>query len=342
MIRLATLFFVAFIVTSFFPFQQAFARCIIDPNNPKPCEFPAMPELVDSSGNTAADIFPGRQLNIQFDIGTRGESERSFVYIVLVTDSNGFTELLSWTSGIVKQNEFVRTSVPWRPEKAEDYTVTVLIWNDLEKPSIFDPMRITTVTVFPLVRIPLGTADPEQQENFSPEVIKVVLGVNNTVVWLNEDLSRHTVNVPECYIDLPLIQPNQTWSHTFTKPAVCNYEGELVWMIGTVIVLPYITEERAIEIAKNAYGEINLNFPIANITANLLYVDHGGEIYEVDKMNLQKQEHYQNALPLPDTKLERDHYYWNVIFLPKESNVGYGSYIIDATTGEIPQGIRLD
>ncbi len=246
MIRLVALLFAVFMVTSFFPFQQTFARCIIDPNNPKPCELPAMPELVDSSGNAVTEIFPGQQLNIQFDIGTRGESERSFAYIVLVTDRNGFTELLSWTSGIVRQNETVTTSVPWRPERAEDYTITVLVWSDLEKPTVLEPMRVVTVSVFPLVRILEDSSNPEQQENFSPKFIKVILGVNNTVVWLNEDLARHTIvtNIPECYFDPPLIWPNQTWSHTFTKPAVCNYHGERVWMIGTVIVLPYITEEK--------------------------------------------------------------------------------------------------
>jgi len=59
-------------------------------------------------------------------------------------------------------------------------------------------------------------------------------------------------------------------------------------------------------------------------------------------MGHMKSQHSNDALPLPDEKLERDHYYWDVIFLLKEGYVGYGSYIIDATSGVISQSIRLD
>lgn len=325
--------------------EPSFGRCIIDPNEPIPCELPAEPQFVDSSGNMFTEIFPERKVNIQFDIGTRGESEREYVYIVLVKDRNGFTEQLSWTDGVVKDKEIVTASIPWMPEKAEDYTVEVYIWDNLEKPTVFDPTRTTTVTVFPLVRIPLGAADPSQELNYTPSVIKVVLGVNDTVFWLNEDQSPKKVRSDYGYFESEFLLPNQTWSHTFTSVGIYGYHSEPhPWLKGLVIVFPHITEERAIEIAKNAYGEINLNLPIANITANLLYVDHQGGIYEVDKMNLQKQKLYTNTLPLPDEKLERDHYYWNVIFFPQDvvGKVGYGHYIVDATNGEIPQGIRLD
>lgn len=341
---LCLLFIISFLLIAV-NLTPSFARCIIDPNEPVPCELPAMPEFVNSSGNALTEIFPEQKVNIQFDIGARGESERVYVYIVLVKDRNGFTEQLSWTNGVVKDKEIVTASIPWIPEKAEDYTVEVYIWDNLEKPAVFDPIRITTVTVFPLVRIPLGALDPSQELNYTPSVIKVVLGVNSTVFWLNEDQSSKKVKSNDGYFESEFLLPNQTWSYTFTLAGIYGYHSEPhPWLKGLVIVFPHITEERAIEIAKNEYGEINLNFTNPNITTNLLYIDHQGEIYEVDKTNLQKQERYTDSLPLPDEKLERGHYYWDVIFLPKDvvGKVGYGHYIVDAASGEIPQGIRLD
>lgn len=138
---------VAFIMTVFLPFQEVFARCIVGPN--EPCILHAEPEIVDSSGNKVAEIFTGQEVSIQLTIISKGNSERPYVYIVLIKDHSGFTEQLSWTSGIVKQNETVTASVPWKPEKTEDYTTVIFVWDNLEKPEVFDIIRVTTVTVFP-------------------------------------------------------------------------------------------------------------------------------------------------------------------------------------------------
>lgn len=211
------------------------ARCLpID----VPCELGGLPELLDSSGIPITDIYPGIEVTIQSDISTLGLPVRPYVYIVLIENYSGFTEQLSWASGILiqGQNETVTTSVSWKPEKAEDYTITILVWNDLENPSSFDPARTMAVTVSPLVRIIEDSVNPEQVDSYSPKVIKVVLGVNNTVVWLNEDSTGHSVVGAQREFDSGLIQPGQSWSHTFTKAGIYSYHGK-PWMKGTVIVL---------------------------------------------------------------------------------------------------------
>jgi len=210
------------------------ARCL--PIN-VPCELGGFPELLDSSGIPITDIYPGREVTIQSDISTMGLPVRSYVYIVLIENYSGFTEQLLWTNGtLVRQNETVTTSISWKPEKAEDYTITVLIWNDLEKPTLFDAAKIMEVTVYPLVRILEGSSNPEQEENYSPKVITVVLGVNNTILWLNEELHGHRVVGDRGEFESTMMGSGQTWSHTFTKTGIYGYHGK-PWLRGTVIVL---------------------------------------------------------------------------------------------------------
>jgi hypothetical protein len=37
------------------------------------------------------------------------------------------------------------------------------------------------------VRIPSGFHDAELEKTFEPQIVKVVIGVNNTVMWVNDD-----------------------------------------------------------------------------------------------------------------------------------------------------------
>lgn len=84
--------------------------------------------------------------------------------------------------------------------------------------------------------------------SYSPGVVTVVLGVNNTVRWVNQADTANTI-VP----DMPLVQngisfgsdgvikPDQTYTFTFTEPGTFAYHTEPhPWMKGTVIVLPSI------------------------------------------------------------------------------------------------------
>ena len=97
---------------------------------------------------------------------------------------------------------------------------------------------ITTVTVV----MPNGVA-ANQNLNFQPSTITVVIGVNNTVVWTNQDTTDHTVvnatASPTAFGSASaLIAAGKTSSYTFTVPGTYNYFCSLhpTWMKGTVIV----------------------------------------------------------------------------------------------------------
>jgi plastocyanin len=87
------------------------------------------------------------------------------------------------------------------------------------------------------VTILAGAAYPNST-GFSPSIITVVIGVNNTVRWVNNDTAPHTVTATDHSFDSGNLNPGDTWTYTFTQPGtytyVCTYHP---WMKGTVIVV---------------------------------------------------------------------------------------------------------
>ena len=94
-----------------------------------------------------------------------------------------------------------------------------------------------------LIVIPKGIAR-NQSENYVPANVKVVVGVNNSVTWINQDnLSQHTVVttvVPSggSQVDL-ILGTNETYTVKFTVPGVYHYfcMWHPDWMKGTITVL---------------------------------------------------------------------------------------------------------
>ena len=98
------------------------------------------------------------------------------------------------------------------------------------------------------VSIPLGSGSPNAGPSFTPENVTVVIGVNNTVTWTNNDNAgagtSHTVT-PKSQPAAGAwpaagsgnIAPGQSYSFTFTVPGtydyICSYHS---WMAGSVVV----------------------------------------------------------------------------------------------------------
>jgi plastocyanin len=73
---------------------------------------------------------------------------------------------------------------------------------------------------------------------YTPADITVVIGVNNTVKWTNNDNMPHTVTASDGSFDSGNLNPGATYIYTFTKAGVyhytCTYHS---WMHGTVTVV---------------------------------------------------------------------------------------------------------
>jgi len=87
-----------------------------------------------------------------------------------------------------------------------------------------------------------GSSTNQASLGYSLPNATVVVGVNNTVVWTNNDTLGHTVtftSVPSGALvsSSDLIGPNETFTQTFTVPGTYHYFDTLYsWLKGTIIV----------------------------------------------------------------------------------------------------------
>lgn len=98
------------------------------------------------------------------------------------------------------------------------------------------------------VTIPSGASTQNATKNFEPASLTVVIGQNNTVVWVNRDISAVTIKAdnntayPDFFaatINSTALLPNQTFEFIFVKPGTFGYHSEpYPWLRGTVTVLP--------------------------------------------------------------------------------------------------------
>lgn len=90
--------------------------------------------------------------------------------------------------------------------------------------------------------IPAGASDPYGNATFTPKEVTVVLGLNNTVVWVNQNNNPETIvgrgNLPGDFGRVRnLIQPGESWAYTFTEEGTYNYFSDIhPWLQGTVVV----------------------------------------------------------------------------------------------------------
>lgn len=96
-----------------------------------------------------------------------------------------------------------------------------------------------------MVSIPSGAGVGQASApGYSPATIKVVIGVNNTVTWTNNDSVHHTVVSLSGNGSLSSgdMAPGATYSYTFNAPGTYDYHCIYhSWMAGTVIVLASAT-----------------------------------------------------------------------------------------------------
>jgi plastocyanin len=87
-----------------------------------------------------------------------------------------------------------------------------------------------------VVTMPAGVGSSNTL-NYAPPSITVVIGINNTVTWVNKDQAIHTVTATDNSFNSGNILPGASFTYTFTTPGTftysCIYHS---WMKGTVVV----------------------------------------------------------------------------------------------------------
>jgi plastocyanin len=88
------------------------------------------------------------------------------------------------------------------------------------------------------VNIVSGAHISTQSQNFVPDTITVVIGINNTVTWKNGDSTMHTVTADNGAFNSGLLNPGSSFSFTFTKSGTYSYHCQIhPFMTGKIIVL---------------------------------------------------------------------------------------------------------
>lgn len=91
------------------------------------------------------------------------------------------------------------------------------------------------------VIVPLGSHDPDLKKSYESRTVTIIIGVNNTIRWIQQDEVPSTVVSDQLYDGTGFTSPHlllgDMWSHTFTKPGTYGYHSSPhPWKTGTIIV----------------------------------------------------------------------------------------------------------
>jgi plastocyanin len=86
-----------------------------------------------------------------------------------------------------------------------------------------------------------GSSNSANPPGYAPDAITVIIGVNNSVIWTNEDSAAHTVTSTGATAGTCLDSGNMgsgaSYTYTFTVPGEFKYDCSYhSWMTGTVVV----------------------------------------------------------------------------------------------------------
>ncbi len=111
------------------------------------------------------------------------------------------------------------------------------------KPSVDEhvlhPVKTTEIDMI------IGSADPDQQDNFVPKLVNIQLGIDNHVIWNNNDDVAHTVTPDHRAEDSysgefgssGVVMPGETYEFIFTEPHEISYHcSPHPWMTGQLII----------------------------------------------------------------------------------------------------------
>ncbi|MFQ5969940.1 MAG: hypothetical protein ACE5J2_05555 [Nitrososphaerales archaeon] len=94
------------------------------------------PKLVDHFGDRIDRIFTGEPIIVETEVTNNLEEEQSFIYILQVKDSNGFTVMLTWIKGTMRAFGALDPGISWTPEETGDYSIEIFVWKSLEDPGL--------------------------------------------------------------------------------------------------------------------------------------------------------------------------------------------------------------
>jgi plastocyanin len=209
------------------------------------------PSLKSINGGES-EATAGEQLIISTTITNHCyEQDQPFVAIIEVRNSDGVTEYLSWQSGVLKGlTGNIEIGVSWIPAYGDNYELRAFVISSLENPQVLSRVEVSNITIAAqdsgrvIVVIPNDPDPSLQQSSFEHSAIKVVLGVNSTVTFVNQDSVPHRLVVEHDSADQVAFQKyvfvpsHNSFVYDFTDTGVFLYsDRDRGWMHGYVDVL---------------------------------------------------------------------------------------------------------
>lgn len=100
------------------------------------------PIFVDQQGNKLEAFRAGQMAGIKSEIVNQFAEERTFTYIVKITDDDGLTVFISWIEDLtVLPNRTMKPTVFWLAEERGNFLVQVFVWRSLNFPEILAPTQ---------------------------------------------------------------------------------------------------------------------------------------------------------------------------------------------------------
>jgi plastocyanin len=85
--------------------------------------------------------------------------------------------------------------------------------------------------------IPVNSSLKSNGFTFTPSLVKVVIGTNNTVRWINMDSVTNDITSSFVSFRSGAIESGYAWTHTFDKSGIYHYYSVIhPWLKGIVIV----------------------------------------------------------------------------------------------------------
>ena len=115
----------------------------------------------------------------------------------------------------------------------------------------------------PTIVIPAGSSMLDTQSNFEPPTLKVTLGINSTVRWVNADETPLSIISDHKYDGLeffsPHLMPGDAWEFTFPREGAFDYHSfPHPWMTGQVVV---VGSKNAPPVQEKTYSYENATHP---------------------------------------------------------------------------------
>jgi len=100
------------------------------------------PIFVDQQGNKLEAFRAGQMAGIKSEIINQFTEERTFAYIVKITDDGGLTVFISWIEDLtVLPNRTIKPTVFWLAEERGNFLVQIFVWRSLNFPEILTPTQ---------------------------------------------------------------------------------------------------------------------------------------------------------------------------------------------------------